>query len=110
VNGDAMNAELETGREFGQCLVGAPAASEAVGDNPDMVTAIGLSMSEIENVTENPADGRAYRMQDTERLIWLRWHGQSRRSPTGVWRGAGIGPMNGMMIEPSASASAASGW
>src|SRR5437868_9068723 len=72
VNGDAMNAELETGREFGQCLVGALAAGEAVGDNPDMVAAIGLSMSKVEDVTENPADRRAYRVQDAERLVWLR--------------------------------------
>ena len=82
MNGNAMNAKLKLGREFGQCFVGALAASEAVGENTDMVEASGLSLGEIEDVTENPADRRAYRMQDTKRLVWLRGHGQNQRSAT----------------------------
>ena len=78
VDGNAMNAKLEPGREFGQCLVGAIAAGEAVGENADMVATIGLSVGEIEDMTENPADRRAYRMQDTKRLVWLRGHGQNQ--------------------------------
>jgi hypothetical protein len=39
-------------------------------------------MGEIEDVTENPADRRAYRMQDTKRLVRMRRHGQDRRLPT----------------------------
>jgi hypothetical protein len=82
VNGNAMNAKLELGREFGQCLVGTLAASEAVGENTDMVAASGLSLGEIEDVTEDPANRRAYRMQDTKRLVWLRGHSQNQRSAT----------------------------
>jgi hypothetical protein len=82
VNGNAMNAKLKLGSEFGQCFVGTLAASEAVGENTDMVAASGLSLGEIEDVTENPADRRAYRMQDTKRLVWLRGHGQNQRSAT----------------------------
>jgi hypothetical protein len=82
MNGNAMNAKLELRREFGQCFVGTLAASEAVGENADMVAARGLSLGEIEDVTENPADRRAYRMQDTKRLVWLRGHGQNQRSAT----------------------------
>src|SRR5271156_1446375 len=84
VNGNAMNAKLEPGREFGQCLGGALAAGEAVGENADMVAGIGVSVGKIEDMTENPADWRAYRMQDAKRLVWLRGHGQDWRSPARV--------------------------
>jgi len=86
VNGNAMNAKLEPGREFGQRLVGALAAGEAVGENADVVAAIGLAMGEIEDMTEDPADRRAYCMQDTKRLVWLRGHGQNQRSRMGHLR------------------------
>ena len=69
VNGNAMNPKFQLGSEFGQRLLGVFAAGEAVGENADMVAAIGLSMGEIEDVTENPADRRAYRMQNTKRLV-----------------------------------------
>jgi hypothetical protein len=82
VNGNAMNPKFQLGSEFGQRLLGAFAAGEAVGENADMVAAIGLSMGEIEDVTENPADRRAYRMQNTKRLVRMRRHGQDRCPPT----------------------------
>ena len=77
-----MNAKLKLRREFGECFVGTLAASEAVGENADIMTASRLPLGEIEDVTENPADRWAYCMQDTKRLVWLRGHGQNQRSAT----------------------------
>ena len=70
VNGEAMNAELEAGRDLRQRRLGAFAAGEAVGDDADMVAAVGLSIGEVQDVTEDAADRRAHRVQDTKRLIW----------------------------------------
>ena len=72
VNGEAMNAELQARRDLGQRRLGAFAAGQAVGDNADMVAAVGLSVGEVEDVTEDSADRRAHRVQDTKRLIWNR--------------------------------------
>ena len=43
----------------------ASAAGEAVGDNANVMAAAGLSVGEIQDVTEDPADRRAHRVQDT---------------------------------------------
>ena len=82
VNGEAMNAELEAGRDLRQRRLGAFAAGQAVGDDADMVAAVGLAVGEVEDVTEDAADRRAHRVQDTKRLIWNRGHDQNQRSPT----------------------------
>ena len=68
-NGEAMNAELEAGRDFRQRRLGAFAAGQAVGDDADMVAAVGLAVGEVQDVTEDAADRRAHRVQDTKRLI-----------------------------------------
>ena len=81
-----MDAKLEAWRDFLKRRLGAFATGKAVGDDADVVAAIGLSMGEIEDMTENPADRRAYRMQDTKRLVWLRGHGQNQRSRMGHLR------------------------
>ena len=81
-NGQAMNAELETRRDFRQRLLGAFAAGEAVGDDADMVAAIGLAVGEIEDMAEDAADGRARRVQDTKRLAIDDRHDQNQRSST----------------------------
>ena len=82
VNGETMNAELEAGRDFLQRRLGAFAAGQAVGDDADMVAAVGLAVGEIQDVTEDSADRRAHRVQDTKRLIWISGHDQNQRSPT----------------------------
>ncbi len=69
VNGETVNAELEARRDFLQRRLGAFAAGQAVGDNADVVAAVGLSVGEVEDVTEDSADRRAHRVQDTKRLI-----------------------------------------
>ena len=69
MNGDTSNAKLESGRNLGQRRLGAFAAGQAVGDNADMVAAIGLSVGEIQDVAEDSADRRAHRMQNSKRLI-----------------------------------------
>jgi hypothetical protein len=62
VNGDTSNAKLETRRNLGQRRFGALAAGEAVGDYPDMVAAIGLSIGEIQDVAHDSTDRSAHRM------------------------------------------------
>ena len=82
VNGEALNAELEAGGDFLQRRLGAFAAGQAVGDNADMVAALGLSVGEVQDVTEDSADRRAHRVQDTKRLVRVSGHDQNQRSPT----------------------------
>ena len=102
MNGEAMNAELETRRDLRQRRFGAFAAGQAVGDDADMVAAVGLAVGEVEDMTEDSADRRAHRVQDTKRLIWISRHGQNQRSPTrtvspgpsGVPSGTTIAAMN----------------
>ena len=63
-----MNAELEARGDFRQRLLGAFAAGEAVGDDADMMAAVGLAVGEIEDMAENAADRRARGVQDPKRL------------------------------------------
>ena len=79
-----MNAELEARRDFRQRLLGAFAAGQAVGDDADMVAAVGLAVGEIEDMAEDAADGRARRVQDAKRLAFDNGHDQNQRSPAGV--------------------------
>jgi len=69
VNGDTSDAKLETGRNLGQRRRGAFAARQAVGDNADMMAAVGLSIGEIQDVAEDSANRRTHRMQNSKRLI-----------------------------------------
>jgi hypothetical protein len=75
-----VHAKLQPRRELGQRLVRAFTAGEAVGENPDMVTAIDLAVSEVEDVPEDAADGRTYGVQDAERLVGRGGHDQNQRS------------------------------
>jgi hypothetical protein len=68
-NGQTMNAELEPGRDRGQRRFGPFAAGKAIGDDADMVAAVGLAVGEVEDMTEDSADRRANRVQDTKRLV-----------------------------------------
>ena len=77
-----MNAKLESRRYLLERRLGAFAAGEAVGDDADMMAAVGLAVGEIEDVTEDSADWGARRVQDTKRLIWYWRHDQNQRSPT----------------------------
>ena len=69
MNGKTPNAEFEAGCNLRQRRLGAFAAGQAVGDNADMVAAIGLTIGNVQDVTEDSADRRAHRVQDTKRLI-----------------------------------------
>jgi hypothetical protein len=79
-NSETVNAKLETGRDLRQRRVGALAAGEAVGDYADVMAAASLSVGEIQDVTDDSADRRAHRVQDTKRLIWDRGHDQNQAS------------------------------
>src|SRR6185437_4303736 len=48
---------------------GAIAAGKAVGNEADMVTAVGLAVGQVQDMTEDSTDRRANRVQDTKRLI-----------------------------------------
>ena len=65
-----------------QRLIGAFAAGEAVGNDADLMAAVGLAVGEIQDVPEDAADGRARRVQDAERLTFGVRHHQNQRSPT----------------------------
>ncbi len=77
-----MHAELQARCDLGQRLFGALAAGQAVGDDADMMAAVGLAVGEVEDVAKDAADGRAHRVQDTKRLVVGHGHGQNQRSPT----------------------------
>ena len=80
-NGRAVNAELEARGDFRQRLLGAFAAGEAVGDDADVMAAVGLAVGEIEDMAENAADRRARGVQDTKRLTVNERHDQNQRAP-----------------------------
>ena len=64
------NAQLEARGDLRKRRLGAFSAGQTVGNDADMVTAIGLSIGNVQDVTENSADRRAHRVQDTKRLIF----------------------------------------
>ena len=64
-----MNAELQARRDLPERRFGAFAAGQTVGDDADMMAAIGLSVGEVEDVADDAADRCAHRVQDTKRLI-----------------------------------------
>ncbi|CCE07186.1 hypothetical protein BRAS3843_200006 [Bradyrhizobium sp. STM 3843] len=66
MNGNAMDAELEAGSDLGERLIGAVAARETVRNDTDLVAAIDLAVSKIQNVTKNAADWRADCMENTK--------------------------------------------
>ena len=79
---EAVHAEFQARRDFLQRGLGAFAAGEAVGDDADVMAAIGLSVGEIHDVAEDAADRGAHRVQDTKRLTFNQGHDQNQRSPT----------------------------
>jgi len=81
-DGEAMDAKLETRRDFLERRLGAFATGQAVGDDADVVAAIGLAVGEVQDVTENSTDRCAHRVQDTKRLIGSGRHDQNQHPPT----------------------------
>src|SRR5229473_7598016 len=81
-DGEAMDAKLEAWRDFLKRRLRAFATGQAVGDDADVVAAIGLAVGEVQDVTEDSADRGADRVQDTKRLIGSRGHDQNQHSPT----------------------------
>ena len=75
-----MHAKLQPRRKFGQRLVRALATGEAVGENPDVMAAINLAIGEVEDMTEDAANGRTHGVQDSERLVGRRGHDHNQRS------------------------------
>jgi hypothetical protein len=69
----ALKAEREPRREFGQDLFGARPAGRAIGDEADAVAARDLAAGEIEDMAEQTADRRAENVDDVQ--------GSHRRHP-----------------------------
>src|SRR5262245_22637478 len=90
---NAIDAELHARRDLGQRLVGALAAGQAVGDDPDVMALLGLAVGQIKDVPDNAADGSARRVQDAERLAFDDGHGQNQRSPTSTVSPGAVLPM-----------------
>ena len=57
------------------------AAGQAVGDDADLMAAVDLAVGEVEDVTENAADRRAHRVQDTKRPVGRRHDHRRSRMP-----------------------------
>ena len=87
---EAVDAKLEAWRDRLKRRLGAFATGQAVGDDADVVAAIGLAVGEVEDVTEDSTDRCAHRVQDTKRLIGNRGHDQNQRSPTSAVSWAAI--------------------
>ena len=101
----AMHAKLQARCDLGQRLLGALAAGQAVGDDTDMVAAIGLAVGEVEDVAKDAANGRAHRVQDTKRLSFDDGHAQNQRSPTSTVSPGPIGVPGGTTKRPVPDAS-----
>ena len=69
VNSETPNAQLEARGDLLKRGLSTFAAGETVGDNADVVAALGLSVGEIQDVTEDTTDRGANRVQDAKRLI-----------------------------------------
>ena len=65
VNREASNPKLEARGNLGQRRVGAVATGEAVGDNAYMMSAVGLTVGEIEDVADDSSNRRTHGVQDT---------------------------------------------
>jgi hypothetical protein len=77
-----VHAETEARRDLRKRRLGTFAAGEAVGENADMVAAVGLAVGEIQDVAEDSTDGGPRCVQDAKRLTINHRHDQSQRSPT----------------------------
>ncbi len=64
---DAGEAELQLRRQRRERRIGARPAGGRVGDDADLMAALGLSAGEIEHVAEQAADGGAHDVNDPER-------------------------------------------
>src|SRR5438067_628196 len=69
MNGDTAHAKLQARGDLLERGLGTLPAGETIGDDADMVAAVGLSLGEIEDMTDDSSNRRADRVQDTKRLI-----------------------------------------
>ncbi len=65
-NRNALDAEREPRRKFGENSVGARAAGRAVDDQADAMAALDLALRDIHHVPEQSAERRAQNMQNLE--------------------------------------------
>ncbi len=68
-DGKRCTPSLSRGAISAKRLVGALAAGQAVGDDADVMAAVGLAVGEVEDVAENAADRSAHGVQDTKRPV-----------------------------------------
>ena len=77
---DATNPELQPRFDFGERCCGTLAASDAVGNNADLMAVLDLPVGKVQDVAKNPANGSAHNVQDAKRPAL--GHDQNRGSPT----------------------------
>ena len=63
-NRKTLNAEFKSRSDFRQCGLRTSAAGKAVGDDANVMTALGLAIGEVQDVTKDAADRRAHGVQD----------------------------------------------
>jgi len=80
MDGQAINTKLHARRNLGQRSAGSFTAGEAVGDQADMMAALGLTVGEIKNMSDDSTNRSAYGVKDTERLIGSLRHSQDWHS------------------------------
>ncbi|BEV44126.1 hypothetical protein CRBSH125_03090 [Afipia carboxidovorans] len=68
-DGDAVDAELHLRRDLAQCDVGTLTTGQAVGENADLVPALGLAIGKVKNMADDAANGGADGMQNAEGAI-----------------------------------------
>ena len=66
-DGEALDAERQLWLERRQGRVGARPAGQGIDDQPDPVAALRLAPRQVDHMAEQPAEGGAENVQDTER-------------------------------------------
>jgi hypothetical protein len=90
----AIGTRRQTGRQFVENGVGAWSAGAAVGNQSDAVAARGLLAGEIDDMAEQPADGRAKHVQDVQRLHRDTAHRQNPDRVTKIQTRLGVRMVN----------------
>ena len=69
MDGQSSNTKLEARCNLGERGFSSFSSGQTVGDDPDMVAVLDLSVGEVENVTNDSADRRTYGVQDPKRSV-----------------------------------------
>ena len=65
-----MHAERHARRDRRKRRRGAIAAGQAVGDDADVMTLVGLAIGEVKDVADDPADRRAHGVENAQGMVF----------------------------------------